>query len=50
VATAGAIVVNHSMAMIRELCTSAMVLEKGRLRYFEDVEEGIAWHSETMAS
>lgn len=38
----GAFIASHSMAQIRALCTSAAVLEKGRLRYFENVEEGIA--------
>ncbi len=37
----GAIFVSHSMPMIRELCDSGALLEKGKLIYFEDVEEAI---------
>lgn len=44
----GAIVVTHSMAQIRRLCTSTAVLENGKLTYFRDVEEGIAKHLENM--
>jgi capsular polysaccharide transport system ATP-binding protein len=44
----GAIVVTHSMAQIRRLCTSTAVLEDGKLTYFRDVEEGIARHLENM--
>lgn len=45
---AGSIVVNHSMAVIRELCTSAIVLEAGHLRYFDDIEAGIEHHTQNM--
>lgn len=44
----GAIVVSHSMATIRTLCTSAAVLEAGKLTYFDNVEDGIAQHLENM--
>ncbi|MEZ5796716.1 MAG: ABC transporter ATP-binding protein [Paracoccaceae bacterium] len=47
---AGALVVNHAMPVIRELCSAVMVLDKGRLTYFEDVAEGIAWHERNMAA
>ncbi len=40
----GAIVVTHSLGQIRRLCTSTAVLEDGKLIYFRDVEEGIAFH------
>ncbi|MDQ2067264.1 ABC transporter ATP-binding protein [Xinfangfangia sp. CPCC 101601] len=45
---AGAIVVNHAMPVIRELCTKVMVLEDGQLLFFDDVEEGIAHHNRNM--
>lgn len=48
--TAGAIVVSHSMAQIRQLCQAAAVLERGRLQVFGDLEEGIARHQENMGS
>ena len=47
-ADSGAIVVNHSMHVIRELCSAVVVLDEGNLTYFEDVEEGIRWHKQLM--
>jgi capsular polysaccharide transport system ATP-binding protein len=44
----GAIVVSHSMPSIREMCTAGAVLENGKLRYFEDLEEAIQVHNKTM--
>lgn len=49
-ANAGAIVVSHGMKLIRDLCQHVAVLEKGRLTYFEDVEEGIAFHLGNLAA
>ncbi|MBR9762453.1 MAG: ABC transporter ATP-binding protein [Rhodobacteraceae bacterium] len=46
---AGAVVVSHSMAQMRELCDMGAVLEAGRLTLYEDVEEAIARHEENMA-
>lgn len=46
----GAIVVNHAMPVIRELCDCAIVLENGQMTYFEDVEEGIRCHERNMAA
>ena len=37
-----AIMVNHSMRQVRKFCNAGLVLEKGRLQYFEDLEEAIA--------
>ncbi len=39
---AGAIVVSHAPAQLRGLCTAGAVLEAGRLRMFDDLEEAIA--------
>lgn len=47
-AGSGAIVVSHGMGMLRRLCDSAMILEDGRLTYFEDLEEAIAIHETRM--
>jgi capsular polysaccharide transport system ATP-binding protein len=44
----GAIVVTHSMGQIRKLCTSAVVLEDGRLTYYDNVNEAIALHLKNM--
>lgn len=45
----GAIVVAHSMSLIRQLCTAVMVLENGILRYYDDINEGIAAFDSSMA-
>ena len=45
---AGAIVVSHSMGMLREVCKAGAVLEGGRLYYFDDIEDAIAMHMENM--
>ena len=47
---AGSVVVTHSMSEVRALCTAGAVLEKGRLTYFEDVEEAIAQHHKNMGT
>lgn len=44
----GAIVVTHAMSQVRELCTAAAVLEKGKLHYYSDVEDGIRHHNQNM--
>jgi capsular polysaccharide transport system ATP-binding protein len=45
---AGAIVVTHSPAMARRLCTAGAVLEGGRLTFYEDVEEALAVHERNL--
>ncbi|MFN3274139.1 MAG: ABC transporter ATP-binding protein [Paracoccus sp. (in: a-proteobacteria)] len=47
-ANAGAVVVSHSMGLIREICDCGAVLENGQLSYFDDVEEAIAVHLDNM--
>lgn len=47
--TAGAFVVSHSMGMVRDICQAGVVLDNGKLAYFEDVEEAIAQHEANMA-
>jgi capsular polysaccharide transport system ATP-binding protein len=44
----GALVVSHSMPMIREICTAAAVIEAGKMTYFADIQEGIAQHLANM--
>ncbi|MBJ2151028.1 ABC transporter ATP-binding protein [Paracoccus sp. IB05] len=46
----GSIVVNHSVAVIRQLCNAAIVLEDGVLSYFEDIEEAITAHNRNMGT
>jgi capsular polysaccharide transport system ATP-binding protein len=45
---AGAVVVNHSGYVIRELCNAVLVLENGRLQAFDDVEEGLRYHEKNL--
>lgn len=45
---AGAIVVSHSLALIRRLCTQAAVLHQAKLTFFDDVEEAIAMHEDLL--
>ena len=49
-ASAGAIVVSHSMAVLRELCSAGAVLENGKLHYYEDLEDAIRHHHQNMAA
>lgn len=48
--TSGSVVVSHSMAQVRELCDAVAVLHNGRLTYYDDVDEGVAVHSQNMAA
>jgi capsular polysaccharide transport system ATP-binding protein len=41
---AGAIVVSHSMSVIRELCSQAIVLDRGEFLVFDSVDDGIRHH------
>lgn len=44
-----AIMVNHSMNQVREFCDAGLVLEQGKMRYFDDLEEAIAVHEAMLA-
>lgn len=46
--TAGAIVVSHSPSTLRQLCTSGVVLEKGRLSWHDDIRDAIKEHEQRM--
>lgn len=46
--SAGAIVVAHSMKMLRETCHSGAVLEQGKLTFYGDIEDAIAAHMDNM--
>lgn len=39
--TSGAIVVSHSLSMVRRLCSAGAVLEQGQLHYYDDIERAI---------
>lgn len=45
---AGAIVVSHSGATLRALCTAGAVLENGVLTYYDDLDEAIAQHDRNL--
>lgn len=45
---AGAIVVSHNIAELQDLCEAALVLENGRLCYFDRLEDGIAAHNRNL--
>ncbi|MEL7090180.1 MAG: ABC transporter ATP-binding protein [Pseudomonadota bacterium] len=44
----GAILVSHAMNDVRAFCDAAIVLENGRIDYFDDLEAGIAYHQHLM--
>ncbi|KIX18924.1 MULTISPECIES: ABC transporter ATP-binding protein [Paracoccus] len=45
---AGAIVVAHSMGMLRETCHAGAVLEQGKLTFYPNLEDAIAAHMVNM--
>lgn len=47
-AKSGAVVVSHSMPMIRALCSMGAVLERGVLEVYDDLEKAIARHEEIL--
>jgi capsular polysaccharide transport system ATP-binding protein len=42
--TSSAILVNHSLGELREFCDAGIVLEGGKIHYYEDLEEAIEVH------
>lgn len=46
----GSFLVSHDMNQIRLFCNTGCVLEKGRVTYFEDIEEAIQVHEFNMRS
>ena len=49
-AAAGALVVSHSMPLVREVCDCAVVLDRGKLSFYADVEAGIAHHLDIVGN
>ena len=43
-----AILVTHQMGQVRQFCDAGLVLDQGRLRYFDDLDEAIAEHKALM--
>jgi len=46
--TRAAVIVSHNLPLLQRLCQSAVVLENGRARIFDDVGAAIAHHRETV--
>ena len=46
----GAVVVSHGLKLLRRLCTAGAVLERGKLTYYDDIEEAIAHHHANMGT
>ncbi|KAA9005093.1 ABC transporter ATP-binding protein [Histidinibacterium aquaticum] len=49
VKNASAIMVSHSMSQVRQFCDTGVVLNKGRLEYYPDLEEAIARHEKLVS-
>lgn len=46
---AGALVVNHNLAELRDYCDAALILEKGKITYFPDLNTAIKAHKAMLA-
>ena len=47
--TSDAIMVNHNLNELKEFCDAALLLEDGKLQYFEDLDEAIETHKRNMS-
>ena len=47
-ANSGAIFVTHGLSEVRRICDAVAVLEYGGLRYYSDLDQGIAQHNRNM--
>ncbi|MEO0391359.1 MAG: ABC transporter ATP-binding protein [Pseudomonadota bacterium] len=48
-AHASAILVSHEMRQVRQFCDAGVVLDQGKLTYFDDLEQAIAAHQALLA-
>ena len=46
---ASAVLVSHEMKQVRQFCDAGMVLENGKVLYFDDLEEAIEYHQTLLA-
>jgi capsular polysaccharide transport system ATP-binding protein len=44
----GAVMVSHNLANLRDICTMGAVIEKGRLWWYDDIDEAIAHHRDNL--
>lgn len=47
---ASAILVSHNLSELREFCDAALVLHRGRLHLFSDLDAAVAHHQDNMAT
>ncbi len=45
----GAIMVNHNLSELRDYCDAALVLENGKIQYFDDLDDAIFVHTANLA-
>jgi capsular polysaccharide transport system ATP-binding protein len=50
VKSASAVMVSHNMNELRQFCDSAMILEKGVVKYFESVDDAIKVHERRLSA
>ena len=48
--SSSAIMVSHDTRTVREFCDAGLVLERGQLHYFEDLEDAIKLHQDLMGA
>lgn len=48
-ANADAIMISHSMSEMRSFCDSGLILHKGRIEFFDDIEDAITRHESLLA-
>jgi capsular polysaccharide transport system ATP-binding protein len=46
--SAGAIMVSHQMNSLRQFCDAGLVLNNGKVRYYENLEDAIAYHERLL--
>jgi len=46
--SSSALLVSHEMGQVRNFCDAGVVLDRGKLFYFDDLEEAIAHHNKVM--
>lgn len=49
VKSSSAVMVSHSLNELKDFCNAALLLHKGQVQYFEDLEEAVERHTELMA-
>ena len=50
VKSAGAVMVSHNMRELKDFCDAAVILEKGRVRYYDSVDDAIAVHERNLSA